>query len=160
MSRLARAVIEILRQEWPEDSEFETPKILGRRQSVVEDLGTSDVIKVVESGDPGAEPMGFKHTHEDVNESIVVQIWATTRRVDGVKIQGRERVFGTFSAYEDAKIGGLAAVTRSVLQDLRGGFGPYDFIDVGWPIDNSDMAGMSEFRADISIQAGQHARKL
>ena len=160
MSRLQRAIQYVLEQDWPDTSPFEAPEVVRGKESIKELKGTNDVAKVVEQTDPNAEPAGFRHTYEDVDESVVVQIWTVTRRVDGIEQRGGTRLFGEFDTPEDAAIGGLAAEVRSLLQDRRLGFGPYDYVDVSWPINNSDMAGKNEWRADIQVEAGEYARQL
>ena len=160
MSRLARAVASVVEDDWPEGSDFERPEVVLSKESVMELLGTSDVVKIEESSDPTAEPMGFRHTHESVDETAVLQVWTVSRRVDGIKQDGEERLFGSFDTAAGAELGGVSGELRSVLQDRRLGFGPYDSVEVGWPLDNSDMAGKNEYRADIRVNAYEHARDL
>jgi len=159
MSRLGDAVTaELEAADLPGDVE-----VVQAKESAVELKGSQDVIKVEESSDASTDPVGFRHTHESVDESVVLQIWAATRRVDGIEVRGRERLFGEPPAgLDDAPdgVGGLAGAVRDVLIARRLGAGPWDYVQPGWPRDASDMAGKNEYRADIDVSAGEHARDL
>jgi len=167
VSRLGRALRAELEENWPDEADhplgaYDQPEVIYGKGSIKESKATKDVIKIEESSDPNSEPLGFRHTHEAVDETATLQLWGVTRRVDGIEVRGGERLFGEAPAdgLEGAEIGGLSGDLRDWLHGNRLGVGPYDYVQADWPIDNSDMAGKNEYRADVRVTAAQHARDL
>lgn len=139
------------------------PSVGGRRQDVPQpeierehedarqQLGNHDLLRV-RGGTTAHEPGGFAYAHQDVTETVTIEVRTKDRREDGTRIDGYERLFGVRDeANEREAWGGLVGETRRLLRRIRRGTREWDVVHVDEVQDRSGQAGPKNWRADIPV---------
>jgi hypothetical protein len=137
------------------------PEIVLEQSVSKSDLKTQDYARIVDGGDMTFEPRGFGWTHQKIEADVTVELRSATRRIDGTRIDGRERMFGSRPGMsEPDRYVGLTGETKRILEDHRKGFAEFDLVLASTIRDTSANEGVNVYRADVDIAFVQHADNI
>lgn len=137
------------------------PEIVLEKGVTKSKLETQDYARVINGGDTTFEPRGFGWTHKKVEANITVELYSATRRLNGTRIDGRERMFGSRNGLaEPDRYVGLTGETERILDEYRKGFGEFDLVLSSAIRDTSSNEGTNVFRADVDIAFVEHANEI
>jgi len=183
MTTKFQAVKTLLKENWAESisgraNDVATPEYIQQQTVSQADLKTSDYVRIVEGGGTTFTPRGFGWTHQQVEADVTIEIRSATRRVDGIKTESHNRVFGYRGVDDDNVYGGgaygngiygaeavgrypgLAGEVRRILDLYRKGWAEWCRIASSETRNESSAEGKNVHRADIDVALIQEAERI
>lgn len=135
------------------------------------DARTEDFLYVNDGGSQDTEPLGINWQKERRTTKLSIQVNSMDRRVQGTKIDGRQRIFGyrnetdSVDQYglepgESESYGGLVGEVRYIMDNLRKGIHEWDYIKTEEVNDLVSTVGKNYYRASVEIRLVELARSL
>lgn len=161
-----QAVKALLDENWKETlsgraTDVPEPQFVLQQDVSRGDLKGDDIARIVDGGGRSFEPRGFSWTHERIEADVTVELRTSDRRVQGTKVDGRERLFGPRAGTaEPDRYVGLAGEAKRIFDAHRKGFAEYDRVIASATQDTSANEGTNYYRADIDVALIQDAHQI
>lgn len=132
---------------------------------------TKDFIYVKDGGSQDVEPLGINWQDERRTTRLSIQLNTMDRRLQGTKVNGRQRIFGyrnetdSTDQYgldpgEGESYGGLVGEVRYILDLARKGEHEWDYIMTPEVNDLVNTVGKNYYRASVEVRLVELARSL
>ena len=130
-----------------------------------------DFVYVKDGGSQDPEPNGINWQAERRTTRLSIQVSTMDRRVQGTKVDGRERIFGyrnetdSVDQYgldpgEGESYGGLTGEVRYIMDSVRKGEHEWDYILTPEVNDLVSTVGKNYYRASVELRLVELARAL
>jgi len=183
MTTKFQALKNMLAANWSESitgrpTDVPTPKFVQQQNVSQSDLKTDDYIRIVAGNGTTFEPLGFGWSHQRVEADVTIEIRSATRRIDGIKVDSHDRVFGNRGVSDEDTYGGgaygagsygpeaigrypgLAGEVRRILELYRKGWAEWCQVVSGETRNESSAEGKNMHRADIDVALIKNAARI